>query len=185
MGVTFLTALLMQETSTALPLTMAGAGHTTRDYGLVITLNGLLVAALQLPAGRAAARFPPALALAVGAVLLGGGLGLTGLASLETYALTVVIWTAARSSSPRPPWPPRPPWHRATRTAATRAPTAAPGPLPPASPRHSRAAHSTPWARRPSGARARRSAPWQPRLRGDPARTAELGRFLRITSPTR
>ncbi|MEU3412806.1 MFS transporter [Streptomyces sp. NPDC006658] len=94
-GVTFLIALLMQETSTALPLTMAGAGHTTRDYGLVITLNGLIVAALQLPVGRVVARCRPVIPLAVGAVLLGVGLGLTGVAgSLETYAVTVVIWTA-------------------------------------------------------------------------------------------
>ncbi|MET8945723.1 MFS transporter [Streptomyces sp. NPDC004542] len=93
-AVTFLVGLLMQEVSTALPLTMAGAGHTARDYGLVISLNGLLVVALQLPAGRVLARYRPAGPLVVGALLLGGGLGLTAVAgSLAAYALTVVIWT--------------------------------------------------------------------------------------------
>ncbi|QIZ00994.1 MFS transporter [Streptomyces sp. S1D4-11] len=93
-AVTFLVALLMQEVSTALPLTMAGAGHTARDYGLVISLNALLVVALQLPAGRVIARYGPAGPLVLGALLLGGGLGLTaGAASLPAYALTVVVWT--------------------------------------------------------------------------------------------
>ncbi|MFE5403122.1 MFS transporter [Streptomyces sp. NPDC056580] len=93
-AVTFLVGLLMQEVSTALPLTMTTAGLSARDYGLVISLNGLLVVALQLPAGRVLARHGPAGPLAVGTLLLGGGLGLTAVAaSLETYALTVVVWT--------------------------------------------------------------------------------------------
>ncbi|MFF8948753.1 MFS transporter [Streptomyces sp. NPDC014940] len=93
-AVTFLVGLLMQEVSTALPLTMTAAGLSARDYGLVISLNGLLVVALQLPAGRVLARHGPAGPLAVGTLLLGGGLGLTAVAgSLGTYALTVVVWT--------------------------------------------------------------------------------------------
>ncbi|MHB9863535.1 MFS transporter [Streptomyces sp. YIM S03343] len=93
-AVTFLVGLLMQEVSTALPLTMTQAGHTARDYGLVISLNGLLVVMLQLPAGRITARYGPTGPLVAGALLLGAGLGLTGVAaSLEVYALTVVIWT--------------------------------------------------------------------------------------------
>ncbi|GGW13779.1 MFS transporter [Streptomyces capoamus] len=93
-AVTFLVGLLMQEVSTALPLTMTRAGLGARDYGLVISLNGLLVVALQLPAGRILARFRPAGPLAVGTLLLGGGLGTTAVAaSPGTYALTVVVWT--------------------------------------------------------------------------------------------
>ncbi|THA49971.1 MFS transporter [Streptomyces sp. A1136] len=93
-AVTFLVGLLMQEVSTALPLTMTRAGLSARDYGLVISLNSLLVVALQLPAGRILARHGPAAPLAVGSLLLGGGLGMTALAaSLWTYALTVVVWT--------------------------------------------------------------------------------------------
>ncbi|MEV5176595.1 MFS transporter [Streptomyces flaveolus] len=92
--VTFLVALLMQEVGTALPLTMARTGHSVRDYSLVISLNGLLVVALQLPAGRVVARRGPAVPLVAGALLLGAGLGLTAVAgSLATYALSVVVWT--------------------------------------------------------------------------------------------
>ncbi|MGW0413869.1 MFS transporter [Streptomyces collinus] len=93
-AVTFLVGLLMQEVSTALPLTMTRAGFSARDYGLVISLNGLLVVALQLPAGRILARFGPAGPLAVGTLLLGAGLGTTAVAaSLGAYALSVVVWT--------------------------------------------------------------------------------------------
>ncbi|MEU6479154.1 MFS transporter [Streptomyces sp. NPDC047017] len=93
-AVTFVAGLLMQEVSTALPLSMARAEHTARDYGLVISLNGLLAVALQLPAGRVLSRYGPAGPLVVGALLLGGGLGLTAVAgSLTAYALTVVVWT--------------------------------------------------------------------------------------------
>ncbi|NED32364.1 MFS transporter [Streptomyces sp. SID8499] len=93
-AVTFLVGLLMQEVSTALPLTMTRAGLSARDYGLVISLNGLLVVALQLPAGRVLARHGPAGPLAVGTLLLGAGLGLTATAaSAGAYALTVVVWT--------------------------------------------------------------------------------------------
>ncbi|MFD7001038.1 hypothetical protein ACFWA5_33435 [Streptomyces mirabilis] len=45
-AVTLLVGLLMQEVSTALLLRMARAGHTARDYGLVISLNDLLIAPL-------------------------------------------------------------------------------------------------------------------------------------------
>ncbi|MFD8677075.1 MDR family MFS transporter [Streptomyces seoulensis] len=94
-AVTFLVGLLMQEVSTALPLTMTREGLSARDYGLVISLNGLLVVALQLPASRVLGRFGPAGPLALGTLLLGGGLGMTAVAgSLGTYALTVVVWTA-------------------------------------------------------------------------------------------
>ncbi|MCX5384829.1 MFS transporter [Streptomyces sp. NBC_00083] len=93
-AVTFLVALLMQEVSTALPLTMTREGLSARDYGLVISLNGLLVVALQLPVSRILARFGPAGPLALGTLLLGGGLGMTAMAgSLTAYALTVVVWT--------------------------------------------------------------------------------------------
>ena len=77
-----------------LPLDMAAAGLPPSDYGLAIAVNGALIVLITLQVTRFLERFPRYAVMALAALLLGAGFGLTELAStLPLYALTVVIWT--------------------------------------------------------------------------------------------
>jgi MFS family permease len=69
-------------------------GLTPADFGLLLSLNGILVVLLELPISSLTMRRPPKHMLAIGFLLVGLGFGLTALA--DTFALlavTVVIWT--------------------------------------------------------------------------------------------
>jgi MFS family permease len=82
------------QSTVGLPLHVSDLGLTERDFGLLIGLNGLLVLAFELPLTGAVSRYRPANVLAVGNLLIGAGLALTGLTSgLAMLAATVVVWT--------------------------------------------------------------------------------------------
>ena len=86
--------LIYSQATVTLPLDMAGAGLPPSDYGLAIAVNGALIVLVTLHVTRFLERFPRYPVMAVAALLLGAGFGLTELAStLPLYALTVVIWT--------------------------------------------------------------------------------------------
>jgi predicted MFS family arabinose efflux permease len=73
---------------------MADSGLPPSDYGLAIAVNGALIVLITLQAIRFVERWPRFLGMAVAALLVGVGFGLTELAgSLSIYAFTVVIWT--------------------------------------------------------------------------------------------
>lgn len=85
--------IYMQGTVT-LPIDMQSSGLGPDQYGLAISLNGVLIVLLSIPASNAAVRWPRFGALAVATLLLGAGFGLTAIAdSLWMYAMTVAIWT--------------------------------------------------------------------------------------------
>jgi len=89
-----ITSILFFQSYGMLPLEMQADGLGPTAYGLAIALNGAVVVALSLPVSHWVARFDPRVVLAVGALLFGGGMLLTGAAStLPQYAATVVIWT--------------------------------------------------------------------------------------------
>ncbi|MFC0599905.1 MDR family MFS transporter [Streptomyces palmae] len=95
-GLSFLIALIFQQSSVALPVTMGLEGFSSSDYGMVIAVNGVLIVALQLPITRIIERRDARLTLMVSALLAGYGFGLTAFAgSLGVYALTVAVWTLA------------------------------------------------------------------------------------------
>jgi MFS family permease len=86
--------LMYSQSHVTLPLDMAAAGLPPSDYGLAIAVNGALIVLVTLHVTRFLERFPRYLVMALAALLLGAGFGLTELAStLPLYALTVVIWT--------------------------------------------------------------------------------------------
>jgi MFS family permease len=86
--------LIYSQSNVTLPLDMAAAGLPPSDYGLAIAVNGFLIVLVTLQLTRRLERFPRYPVMAVAALLLGAGFGLTELAStLPLYALTVVIWT--------------------------------------------------------------------------------------------
>jgi MFS family permease len=73
---------------------VSDVGLSARDFGLLIGLNGLLVLLLELPATAAVSAYRPEYVLAVGNLLVGVGLALTGVTSdMLLLAATVLLWT--------------------------------------------------------------------------------------------
>ncbi|MEU7164245.1 MFS transporter [Streptomyces morookaense] len=95
-GLSFLIALIFQQSSVALPVAMGGNGFSSSDYGMVIAVNGVLIVALQIPVTRFIEHRDPQRLLVLSALLAGYGFGLTAFAgSIAVYALTVCVWTVA------------------------------------------------------------------------------------------
>ncbi|MFK0194160.1 MDR family MFS transporter [Kitasatospora sp. NPDC090308] len=94
-AVNLLLALVVQQGSTTLPVDMGAHGLSAARFGLVISLNGVLIVLLQLPLTRLMEGRDRTALLVAGALLTGWGFGLTALAgsSAALYALTVAIWT--------------------------------------------------------------------------------------------
>ncbi|MEW2085546.1 MFS transporter [Streptomyces sp. NPDC005283] len=82
------------QSTVGLPLHVSDVGLSERDFGLLIGLNGLLVLALELPITGAVSRYRPEYVLAIGNLITGVGLALTGFtAGMVLLAATVLIWT--------------------------------------------------------------------------------------------
>ncbi|HYR29363.1 MAG TPA: MFS transporter [Thermoanaerobaculia bacterium] len=93
MATLFLTWIEFQLSST-LPLYIQGLGHSTATYGMLLSLNGVMIVLLELALIAWTQRFRPQPMIALGYALTGVGFALTGLAtSVPLLALTVVIWT--------------------------------------------------------------------------------------------
>ncbi|MFD8481219.1 MDR family MFS transporter [Kitasatospora sp. NPDC059673] len=94
-GVNLLLALIYQQGSTTLAVDMEQHGITTAQYGLLVSLNGVLIVLLQLPLTRLMEGRNRTALLVASALLTGWGFGLTAVAgsSAGLYALTVAIWT--------------------------------------------------------------------------------------------
>ncbi|WP_420492787.1 MDR family MFS transporter [Kitasatospora camelliae] len=94
-GVTLLLALVYQQGSTTLAVDMGEHGISTTEFGLVASLNGLLIVVLQLPLTKLMEGRNRTALLVVSALLTGWGFGLTALAgsSAGFYAWTVAVWT--------------------------------------------------------------------------------------------
>ncbi|MFE9581482.1 MFS transporter [Nocardia sp. NPDC006044] len=88
-----LSCLYMQKQG-ALPLDMTARGLTPTELGLVLSLSGVLVVALQPVITPVVARMPFGAAAASSALLIGIGLGTTAFATnAGWYAITVATWT--------------------------------------------------------------------------------------------
>jgi len=86
-----------QATAT-LPLHVTDAGLSNTVYGLLLGLNALLCVVIELPLTRHTERRDPRRVIALGLLLLGAGMGLTGAVSaVWLLALTVVVWTVAET----------------------------------------------------------------------------------------
>ncbi|MGK5679411.1 MDR family MFS transporter [Actinoplanes sp. URMC 104] len=86
-------AVMMQHMST-LPITMTAEGLSAATYGWVIAVNGVLIVLGQLFVPRLIGGREPYRVLALGALIMGVGFGLTAFAHAAWFfALTVVIWT--------------------------------------------------------------------------------------------
>lgn len=93
-GLAFLVAMVLMQYTTSLPVTMGKEGFSSADYGVVISMNGLVVVLAQIPVNRGLRKAKPITVLIVASLLTGIGFGLTALAhSVPVYILTVCIWT--------------------------------------------------------------------------------------------
>ncbi|HWS35621.1 MAG TPA: MFS transporter [Actinoplanes sp.] len=93
-GLAFLLAMVLMQYTTSLPVSMGLNGFSSADYGIAISMNGLVVVLGTIPLTRAIKRRNPLDVLVVAALLSGWGFGLTALAdSVPLYIATVCIWT--------------------------------------------------------------------------------------------
>lgn len=94
LAATFAVGLIYFQQEAALPLQVVADGHSTAVYGLLISLNGVVVILLELPLTTVTRRLPPRRVIATGCLLTGIGFGATALAaSAPALAATVVVWT--------------------------------------------------------------------------------------------
>ena len=92
----FLPVLLaFWQVSGVLPLwVVRDLGFGSTFFGLIWTLNTLLIVLLEVPLNHAMARWPHRRQFALGALLVAAGFGLTGLArGRPALLLTVAVWT--------------------------------------------------------------------------------------------
>jgi MFS family permease len=82
------------QSTVGLPLHVSDVGLSARDFGLLIGLNGLLVLVLELPITGWVSRYRTEYVLAIGNLIVGVGLALTGFTSdMVLLSATVLIWT--------------------------------------------------------------------------------------------
>lgn len=89
-----LVAFVFLQHLTTLPIAMAQDGISSRTYGSVIALNGVLIVVGQLFIPKLVRGLNRSRMLAVAAVVIGVGFGLTAFADTPVfYAVTVLVWT--------------------------------------------------------------------------------------------
>lgn len=89
-----LVAVVFFQYESTVPLHVQRWGHSTTVYGLLTSLNGLLVVLLELPLTQLTRRLQPRVVLALGYLLVGIGFALTAVArSAAALAATVLLWT--------------------------------------------------------------------------------------------
>ena len=93
-AVNVLTAIVFMQHISTLPMVMGHDGLPPATFGSVIALNGVLIVAGQLFIPRLLRGRRAASTMAVAAVIMGVGFGLTAFADAAWfYAVTVLVWT--------------------------------------------------------------------------------------------
>lgn len=91
----FLTVFVLFQIATTLPLHTVALGYTTATFGLLASLNGLLVAATEIPATTVTVRLPPRVAIGAGFLLIGLAFGALGFASTVPTLVAIVALATA------------------------------------------------------------------------------------------
>jgi MFS family permease len=93
-GLAVVWATVFQQFFVALPIDMREHGMSAKSYGFLMSLNGILIITLQPFVLNHLGRLRRSQVLALGATLVGIGLGLNGVAhSAPLYALSIAVWT--------------------------------------------------------------------------------------------
>jgi MFS family permease len=99
-ALTFITALVIFQSSTTLPGWMAAQGHGAGTFGAVIAVNGILIVLLQPVMTEALAGRSPARVLAAASLVTGAGFALHGTSALiVVHVAAVVLWTLGEIAS--------------------------------------------------------------------------------------
>lgn len=94
LAATILVTLVAFQSTASFALQVRESGLTSVHYGLLMSLNGLLVVLFELPLVGWTRRLPPRPVMALGIALTGVGFGLVAWAeTFAFFALTVVVWT--------------------------------------------------------------------------------------------
>jgi MFS family permease len=81
------------------PMHIAKLGYSPATYGMLLSINGLMIVFFELLITSWSQRLPPQPMIAVGYGLTGIGFAMTGIAdNLPFLAFTVVIWTLGEMS---------------------------------------------------------------------------------------
>jgi MFS family permease len=89
-----ITAFVYMQSHTVYPLQIDAYGFSAKVYGMLISVNGLLVVLIELPLTAVTRHRNPHAVMFVGYLLVGVGFGLTAFVnSLAGLAGTVAIWT--------------------------------------------------------------------------------------------
>ena len=95
-----LTAFVFIQFHVALPLDLQNRGISAKEYGFLISLNGILIVFLQPFVAEMIQKASPARVMALAALLTGIGFGMTGFVnSMPLYVLSVAIWTVGEICS--------------------------------------------------------------------------------------
>jgi MFS family permease len=102
---TLFIGMIYMQGNVTLPVDMLSNGLGPREYGLAISVNGILIVLLTIPITHQATRWSRFGTMSVSVILTATGFGLTALAgSLPFFAACVAIWTlgeiAATSVAP-------------------------------------------------------------------------------------
>ncbi|SKC81266.1 MDR family MFS transporter [Krasilnikoviella flava] len=99
-AVMFAYSIVYVQSTTTLPLVMTEQGHPSSDFGILLTLNGVLLCLLQLPTARLFNRWSRDLVIVLAITLTAVGVGLQSVAAtLPMYLVTVAIWTLGEMGS--------------------------------------------------------------------------------------
>jgi MFS family permease len=89
-----ITLVFLQMSCTYSLQTTEGAGLGERTYGLLMAMNGIMIACLELPLIGFTRRFSPVKIIATGNVLIGIGMGINSLgATLPLLVLSMAVFT--------------------------------------------------------------------------------------------
>ena len=95
-GYSFLFSLIYIQSTISLPIILSMEGFSATDYGLLLSLNGLMLIIIQMPAADFLSRFKRPFCLAISGLIVGIGFGSHMLAhTIWAYMIGVVIWTIA------------------------------------------------------------------------------------------
>jgi MFS family permease len=82
------------QVHSTLPLHLTAMGYSPRTYGMLLSINGVMIVLFELLLTSWTQKFPPRPMIALGYGLTGIGFALTGIAAgLPMLVVTAVIWT--------------------------------------------------------------------------------------------
>lgn len=99
-AVMFVYSVVYVQSTSTLPLVMTEQGHPSSHYGMLLTLNGVLLCLLQLPTARILNRWTRDTVIVAAICVTAVGVGLQAYATtLALYFVTVAIWTLGEMGS--------------------------------------------------------------------------------------